>query len=284
MNTATGFLNGAVCTIAALGSLPFLETTFRITTNTWLLELGSPEQKMLKDLSVKAPGTYSHSVMVANLAEAAAREVGSDPMLARVTAYYHDVGKMLRPQFFVENQPEGSNMHKDISPNLSTIIITSHVRDGVEMLENYHVPPDLIEIIEQHHGTSVVKYFYEKAVDDADGQPVDENRFRYHLSKPHRRTAGILMLADSVEAGARALERPSASAIEQTVERIVNGKLEDGQLDECDLTFSNIASMKKVFSKILIGSHHPRVEYPKQPTGSNSNAGPNKGAGATQPQ
>ncbi len=284
VNTAIGFLNGALCTIAALGSLPFLETTFRITTNTWLLELGSPEQPMLKDLSVKAPGTYSHSIMVANLAEAAAREVGSDQMLARVTAYYHDVGKMLRPQFFVENQPEGSNMHRDISPNLSSIIITSHVRDGVEMLEKYHVPPDLIEIIEQHHGTSVVRFFYEKAVEQADGEPVDENRFRYHFTKPQRRTAGILMLADSVEAGTRALERPSASAIEQTVERIVNGKLEDGQLDECDLTFSDIARIKKVFARILIGSHHPRIDYPGQPSRSVGNAGPGHGAGAAATQ
>jgi cyclic-di-AMP phosphodiesterase PgpH len=284
VNTAIGFLNGAVCTVAALGSLPFLETTFRITTNTWLLELGSPEQPILKDLSVKAPGTYSHSVMVANLAEAAAREIGSDQMLARVTAYYHDVGKMLRPQFFVENQPEGSNMHKDISPNLSSIIITSHIRDGVEMLEKYHVPPDLIEIIEQHHGTSVVKYFYEKAVEQADGSPVDENRFRYHFSKPRRRTAGILMLADSVEAAARALDRPSASAIEQTVERIVDGKLEDGQLDECDLTFSDIARIKKVFARILIGSHHPRIDYPGQPPRSVGNEGSGHGAGAAAPR
>ncbi len=262
VNTGIGFLNGAVCTVLALGSLPFLETTFRITTNTWLLELASPEQELLKELSVKAPGTYSHSIMVANLAEAAAREVGSDPMLARVTAYYHDVGKMLRPQFFVENQPEGSSMHDNVSPSLSTIIITSHVRDGVEMLEKYHVPPDLIEIIRQHHGTSLVRYFYEKAIEEADGQPVDENRFRYHFEKPRRRTAGILMLADSVEAAARTMQRPSASVIEQTVERVVDAKLDDGQLDECDLTFSDIVSIKRVFSRILIGVHHPRVDYP----------------------
>jgi hypothetical protein len=246
--------------------LPFLETTFRITTNTWLLELASPEQKMLKDLSIKAPGTHSHSVMVANLAEAAARVVGSDPMLARVAAYYHDVGKIIRPQFFIENQPEDANMHANISPNLSTLIITSHIRDGVEMLEQNHLPPDLIDIIRQHHGTSVVRYFYQRAQEESGGEPVDENRFRYHFEKPRKSTAGILMLADSVEAGARTLQRPSAATIEQTVERIVNGKLEDGQLDECDLTFSDIVKIKEVFARILIGSHHPRINYPAQLT------------------
>jgi cyclic-di-AMP phosphodiesterase PgpH len=266
VNTGIGFLNGALCTIAALGSLPFLETTFRITTNTWLLELASPEQELLKELSRKAPGTYSHSVMVANLAEGAAREVGSDPMMARVAAYYHDVGKMLRPQFFVENQPEGSSMHDGISPNLSALVITSHVRDGVEMLEKDHLPPSLVEIIRQHHGTSLVRYFYERAVDDALDEQVEESRFRYHFEKPKSRTAGILMLADSVEAGARAMQKPSASAIEQAVERIVNGKLEDGQLDECDLTFSDIVKIKKVFARILIGTHHPRIIYPPQMT------------------
>ncbi len=264
-NTGVGFLNGAVCTVIALGTLPFLETTFRVTTNTWLLELASPEQKLLKELSIKAPGTYSHSVMVANLAEAAAREVGSDPMLARVSAYYHDVGKMLRPQFFVENQPEGASLHENISPSLSAIVITSHVRDGVEMLLENHIPPDLVDIVKEHHGTSLVRYFYEKALDEAEGQTVDENRFRYHFEKPRQRTAGILMLADSVEAGARTMQRPSASLIEQTVERIVDGKLEDGQLDECELTFNDIVKIKKVFARILIGTHHPRIDYPAPP-------------------
>lgn len=278
VNTLVGLLNGAICTVVALGSLPFLETTFRIATNTWMMELASPEQKLMKELSLKAPGTYSHSIMVANLAEAAAREVGSDPTLARVTAYYHDVGKILRPQFFVENQPEGASMHSGISPNLSTLIITSHVRDGVDMLEANHVPPNLIDIIKQHHGTSIVRFFYERAVEESGGEPVDENRFRYHFEKPKGRTAGILMLADSVEAGARTLLRPSGSAIEQTVERIVNGKLEDGQLDECDLTFSDIVKIKKAFTRMLIGSHHPRIDYPLEVTGfEKRNASKNKG-------
>jgi putative nucleotidyltransferase with HDIG domain len=261
-NTGAGLLNGAVCTIITLGTLPFLETTFRVTTNTWLLELASPDQKLLKELSLKAPGTYSHSIMVANLAEAAANEIGSDQMLARVSAYYHDVGKMLRPQFFIENQPEGASLHSNIRPNLSAIIITSHVRDGVEMLEENHIPPDLVDIVRQHHGTSLVRYFYEKAIEEADGEPVDENRFRYHFEKPRRRTSGILMLADSVEAAARAQQKPSAALIGQTVERVVNSKLEDGQLDECDLTFSDIVKIKKVFARMLIAAYHPRVDYP----------------------
>lgn len=262
LNTGIGFLNGLICTIVAMGCLPFLETTFRVTTKTWLLELASPEQELLKELSVKAPGTYSHSVMVANLAEAAAREIGSDAMLARVAAYYHDVGKLKRPQFFIENQSENSRPHNGISPNLSTLVITSHVRDGVEMLEKHHLPPDIVDIVRQHHGTSVVKFFYDKAVKDAGGVPVDENRFRYHFPKPRRRTSGILLLSDAVEATACTLDRPSAAAIEQMVDRIVDGKLADGQLDESDLTLSDISTLKSVFSKILISAYHPRIDYP----------------------
>jgi len=261
LHTGIGFLNGAICGIVAVGSLPFLETTFGVTTNPWLLELASPEQQILKELSMKAPGTYSHSVMVANLSEAAAREVGSDPMIARVAAYYHDVGKMKRPQFFVENQPPDRSLHDDISPNLSALIITSHVRDGVEMLERCHIPPDLVEIVKQHHGTGLVRYFYERASDD-EGKPADESRFRYHFDKPRGKTAGILLLADAVEATARTIDRPTPSAIEQMVDRIVDSKLEDGQLDDCDLSFSDIRNIKKVFSKNLISTYHPRIYYP----------------------
>jgi putative nucleotidyltransferase with HDIG domain len=280
INAGIGFINGAVCAVVAMGALPFLETTFRVTTNTWLLELASPEQELLKELSVKAPGTYSHSVMVANLAEVAARAVGSDPLQARVAAYYHDVGKMKRPQFFVENQPEGVNPHEGLSPNLSALIITSHVRDGVEMLEAEHIPPDLVEIVKEHHGTSMVRYFYEKAMDQDGSADVEENRFRYHFPKPHRRTAGILMLADSVEATARTLNRPSAATIEQMVSRIVDGKMVDGQLDDCDLTYSDLTRIKAAFSRILIGAYHPRVDYPQAPAAGGEKHGPRKAGGS----
>jgi len=262
LHSALGLLNGAVCGIIAMGALPFLETTFRVTTNTWLLELASPEQEMLKDLSMQAPGTYSHSVMVANLAEAAAREVGSDPLLARVASYYHDIGKIKRPQFFVENQAPGRNPHDNLSPNLSALIIISHVKDGVEILEKNHIPPDLVEIIKEHHGNSLVRYFYEKALESSEKGEVEESRFRYHFDRPHRRTAGILMLADSVEATARTLDRPSASQIEQMVDRIIQGKLDDGQMDDCDLTFSDFKKIRDAFLKILISAYHPRVDYP----------------------
>ncbi|MBU4240589.1 MAG: HDIG domain-containing protein [Actinobacteria bacterium] len=262
LNTAIGFANGFLCMIVAMGLLPFLETTFRVTTSTRLLELASPEQELLKELSMKAPGTYSHSVMVANLAEAAAREIGGDPMLARVAAYYHDVGKLKRLQFFIENQPANSSPHNRITPNLSALVITSHVKDGVEMVKRHHLPPDIVDIIEQHHGTSVVRFFYDRAVEAADGGPVDLDRFRYHFPKPRRRTAGILLLADAVEATARTLNRPSSAAIEQMVNRIVDGKIADGQLDESGITFSDVNKIRGVFSKILISAYHPRIEYP----------------------
>jgi len=275
LNTGIGFLNGAICTVLAMGSLPFLETTFRVTTNTWLLELASPDEELLKELSVKAPGTYTHSVMVANLAEAAARQIGGDQMLARVASYYHDVGKIKRPQFFVENQLPDANPHDGMSPSLSALVIIAHVKDGVEMLEKNHIPPDLVEIIKQHHGTSIVRYFYEKAL-EADPS-VDEEPFRYHHPKPHRRTAGILMLADSVEATARTLDHPSAASIEQMVDRIVEGKLADGQLDECSLTFDELNKLKTAFSKVLIGTYHPRIDYPAEmATRARENARKNK--------
>ncbi|MBN1289859.1 MAG: HDIG domain-containing protein [Actinobacteria bacterium] len=261
--TGIGFLNGFISSVVAMGLLPFLETTMKVTTNPWLLEIASPEQELLKELSMKAPGTYSHSVMVANLAEAAAREIGSDPLIARVAAYYHDIGKTKRAQFFIENQPEGSNPHNDISPNLSSLIITSHVKDGIEMLNSSGLPKDIIDVIKQHHGTSIVKYFYEKAIEDGENERVDENRFRYHFDKPKSKTAAILMLADGVEATARTLPSTSASAIEQMVSRIVDDKIDDGQLDECDITFGDISKIKSVFAKILISTYHPRITYPK---------------------
>lgn len=263
LNTAVGFTNGIICIIVAMGLLPFLETTFRVTTNTWLLELASPEQALLKELSIKAPGTYSHSVMVANLSEAAAREVGSYPMLARIASYYHDVGKLKRPQFFIENQSGNSSPHDRISPNLSKLVITSHVKDGVEMLRKQHMPPDIVDIIEQHHGTSVVRYFYDRALEAAEGEPVDINTFRYQFPKPKSKTAGILLLADSVEATARTVDRPSSKSIEQMVDRVIEGKIADGQLDDSGLTLSDIRKIKGVFSKILISAYHPRIDYPK---------------------
>lgn len=266
LNTGIGFLNGFISSVVAMGLLPFLESTMKVTTNPWLLEIASPEQELLKELSMKAPGTYSHSVMVANLAEAAAREIGSDPLMARVASYYHDIGKTKRAQFFIENQPEGSNPHNDISPNLSSLIITSHVKDGVDMLNKEGLPKDIIDIIKQHHGTSVVKYFYQKALDDSDNENIDENRFRYHFEKPKSKTAAILMLADAVEAAARTLPSTSASAIEQMVSRIVDDKIGDGQLDDCDITFKDISEIKNVFSKILISTYHPRITYPKTPS------------------
>lgn len=265
LNAGIGLLNGAICGVVAMGSLPFLETTFGVTTNTWLLELASPEQELLKELSVRAPGTYSHSVMVANLAEAGAREVGSDALLARVAAYYHDVGKMKRAQFFVENQPGDRNPHEALSPNLSALIITAHVKDGVDMLEKGNVPEEIIDIVREHHGNSLVEFFYQRALEEEGKDSVEEGRFRYHFDKPKRKTAGILLLADSVEATARTLARTTAASLRQMVDRVVDGKLADGQLDECGLTFSDMKKLRTVFTRILVSTYHPRVDYPWTP-------------------
>lgn len=263
LNTGAGFLNGAAFSTTAMGILPFLETTFRITTRQWLLELASPEQKLLKDLSLKAPGTYSHSIMVANLAEAAAREIGSDPILARVAAYYHDIGKIKRPQFFIENQPQGRSPHEGLKPSLSALVITSHVRDSVDILQENHFPPDIVSIVRSHHGTGLVKYFYERAIEAMpESGEVDKSRFRYKYDLPKGKTAGILLLADSVEAAARTMPRRAVAMLENMIERIVNEKLTDGQLDQSDLTFRDLKNIKVAFSKILSSSYHPRIEYP----------------------
>ncbi len=263
LSAGAGFLNGAVFSAMTMGILPFLETTFRVTTRQWLLELASPEQELLKELSLKAPGTYSHSIMVANLAEAAAREIGSDPILARVTAYYHDIGKIKRPQFFIENQPPGKNPHEGLKPSLSALVITSHVRDSVEILERNHFPPEIVSITRSHHGTGLVRYFYDRAVEamSASGE-VDKSCFKYKYDLPRGKTAGILLLADSVEAAARTLPRRTPALLESMIDKIIEEKMTGGQLDQSDLTFRDIKKIKVAFLKILSSSYHPRIEYP----------------------
>ena len=261
LHTGIGFLNGALCSVVAMGSLPFMESILRVATNTSLLELASPEHPLLKELSLKAPGTYNHSVIVANLAEGAAKAIGADPLLARVASYYHDLGKVDRPQFFFENHA-GSNPHDWISPNLSAIIIARHPRRGAELTEEHLLPNEIVDIIREHHGTGLINYFYDKAQQEAGKEGVEEDRFRYHTPRPHTKVAGLLLLADSVEAAARAMEKPTRGALEQLVEKIIDEKVADGQLDECELCMKDINQIKRTFVQIMKSSYHPRIEYP----------------------
>lgn len=259
----SGAVGGMLSAVLGYGLLPFFEHLFGVTTDVRLLELSNPANPLLRDLMVSAPGTYSHSVMTANLAEAAAEAIGANPLLARVGAYYHDIGKIRRPGFFVENQAGAANPHDTTAPSLSALIITAHVREGVELARKAKLPDEIVDIILQHHGTSLVSYFFNKASEgDA---PVYEDDFRYDGERPRSREAALVMLADSAEASVRAIKKPTLPRIENTVRKVVDGKVDDGQLDEAALTLADIETTIKVCAKLLASMYHPRIEYPDAP-------------------
>ncbi|MGB9680045.1 MAG: HD family phosphohydrolase [Thermoanaerobacteraceae bacterium] len=257
-----GVVNGAFSTILVIGTLPFWEAAFDILTPLKLLELANHDNPLLKKLLIDAPGTYHHSIIVANLAEAASDAIGANSLLVRVGAYYHDIGKIKRPYFFKENQFSEENLHDKISPDLSTLVITSHVKDGVELAKKYKLPEAIIDLIKQHHGTSLVKYFYNKALKSEDGI-CEEDAFRYPGPKPQTKEAGILMLADSIEASVRSISQPTDENIETMVNKIIDDRLSDGQLEDCDLTLKDIKAMRESFLSSLNGMYHHRIEYPE---------------------
>ena len=259
--TGGAFISG----ILAMGLLPFLESSFNLVTNMKLLELSNPNNLLLKRLLMEAPGTYHHSIMVANLAEVAAEEVGANPMLVRVGAYYHDIGKIKRPFFFGENQLGGVNPHDKISPALSTTIIISHVKDGLELAKEYDVPTIVTDMIAQHHGTTLVKYFYYTLKNNSENPDlIKEDDFRYPGPKPQTKEAAIIMMADSVEAAVRSIQEPTLYKIEAMVNNIIKDKLNSNQLNECDLTFKDLEVIKACFLKVLKGIYHHRIEYPTE--------------------
>lgn len=257
-----GLVNGIVSSILAIGSLAYLESLFGITSAIKLLELSNPNQPLMKRMLVEAPGTYHHSLMVANMAEAAAEAVNADPLLARVGAYYHDIGKLKRPYFFVENQFAQENPHDKISPSLSTLIITSHVKDGVEMAKEAKLPQVITDIIQQHHGTDLVKYFFHRAQENEKDGTIEEQDFHYTGPKPQTKEAAIVMLADATEAAVRSMQRPTPGRIEAMVRKIIKERLDDGQLDESDLTLKDLDTIANSFVRVLTGIFHARVEYP----------------------
>ncbi len=253
-------LNGVLSAIFVIGTLPYWESMFNVVTPIRLGEMANPNQALLKRLLIEAPGTYHHSLMVANMAEAAAETIGADPLLARVGGYYHDVGKIKRPDFFVENQIAGQNPHDRISPRLSTIIILSHPRDGVQLAEQYNVPDVVRDIIAQHHGTGVVSFFFRRS--QAQEQvPVSDAEFRYEGPVPRTREAAIVMLADSVEAAVRSLEHPTPHKIETLIRKIIKDRLDDGQLDDCALTLKELGRIREAFLHVLGGRFHHRIDY-----------------------
>jgi len=258
-----GAVNGILSAVLMIGVLPYLETAFSITSMIKLLELSNPNHYLLKRLLLEAPGTYHHSLMVGNLAEASAESIDANPLLVRVGAYYHDIGKIKRPDYFVENQRGFDNPHEKIAPALSALIIISHVKEGIELAREARLPQAIIDFIEQHHGTSLAKYFYNQALEEDREGNISEDSFRYEGPRPKSKEVALVMLADSVEAAVRSLQDPTPEKIRNMVRLIIKDKLNDGQLELCDLTFKDLDIIANSFCKVLEGIYHKRIEYPE---------------------
>jgi putative nucleotidyltransferase with HDIG domain len=250
--------------VLTYGLLIFFERLFGITTDLTLLELSNFDKPLLRDLSRKAPGTFNHSMTMGTLGEAAAEKVGANPLLARVGAYYHDVDKILTPGNFVENQLSSKNIHEDLSPDESVKIILQHVKEGIKLAEEHKLPNEIIEFIPMHHGTMTLSFFYEKAKKLYGDEKVNVKDFRYPGPKPATKETAIIMLADGCESAVRAIEEPDAAKVENIIDNIIQSRIDDGQLDESPLTFSDINKIKEAFLNILLGQHHKRIRYPKQ--------------------
>jgi len=259
-----------VCCYLVAGSLPFIEQAFGVVTDISLLELTGVSHPLLQELARRAPGTYNHSMTVASLAEAAAESIGANGLLARVGAYFHDIGKMTKAEYFIENMTEGSeNHHKSLAPAMSTLIIIGHVKDGLELAEEHNLPEPLQNFIEQHHGTTLVEYFYHEATrkrDEDHRTDADESSFRYPGPKPQSRETAVLMLADAVESASRTLKEPTPKRIQSLVHEISMKRLLDGQFDECNLKMNEIRMIEESLIKSLLAAHHGRVRYPGQKT------------------
>ncbi|MDF2891996.1 MAG: phosphohydrolase [Clostridia bacterium] len=262
-NAVFGFVGGILSAVLTIGTLPFFEATFDIITPIKLLELSNPNQPLLRRLLIEASGTYYHSILVGNLAEAAAEEIGANSLLCRIGAYYHDIGKLKRPYFFKENQITKDNPHDKITPNLSTLIITSHVKDGIDLATKNKLPSSIINIIREHHGNTLVAYFYHKALNSEAADTITEEKFRYSFPRPQSKESAIVMLADSVEAYIRSLSEPTQHQVELGVKKIIKEKLQDDQLDESDITLRDLDKVAKAFVKVLAGIFHDRIEYPE---------------------
>lgn len=256
-------VNGFLAASLTMVTFKGFEQLFDVLTNFTLLELSDFNQPLLKRMILEAPGTYHHSLIVGNLSEAAADTIGADSLLTRVGAYYHDIGKMDKAEYFTENQLAGGNKHEDLEASVSRLVIINHVRNGIELGKKYKLNHKVIDFIPQHHGTSLTYYFYQKALEDAENRTeVDEANYRYPGPKPQSKETAIVLLADSVEAATRSLDEPNPKKIEELVRKIINNKFIDGQLDECNLTLKEIDQIAATFIKVLSAMYHSRVKYP----------------------
>jgi len=262
MMAGFGLMNGIFSGILANGVLPYMENMFSLATSSRLLELADLSQPLLKRLADEAPGTYQHSIAVATLAEAAANGINADPLLTKISAYFHDIGKLKRPMYFAENQSD-QNRHDQVTPYMSSLILIGHIRDSLDLGREYGLPERVLSIMSQHHGTTLISYFFEEAKKNKDGEDVSEDRFRYPGPKPQTKEAAIIMLADSVEAAARTLPQHTHSKIEGLVQKIIEHKLNDeNQLDESDLTLKDIEKIEQIFVRTISSMYHSRVDYP----------------------
>ncbi len=279
----SAFIGGVLVGVIATGLMPLIEMSFGYTTDIKLMELANLDQPLLRELMVQAPGTYHHSVIVSNMVEASARAIGANPLLAKVAAYYHDIGKIKKPLYFIENQVGKANRHEKLAPSMSALILIAHVKDGVELARQAKLGREIRSIIEQHHGTSLISFFYEKAKERSEKKGdrslhVKEEDFRYRGPRPQTKEAGLVMLADVIEAASKTLVDPTSARIQGMVQKIMNKVFSDGQLDECELTLKDLHAIAKSFNKTLSGIFHHRVEYP-EPVAKAAASRPKEGSG-----
>jgi putative nucleotidyltransferase with HDIG domain len=264
-----GFVSGVVSSLVAMMFIPLLETIFNVTTDVKLLELSNLNHPLLKEMVVKAPGTYHHSLVVGSMVESAAEEIGANSLLAKVMSYYHDIGKTEHAAYFIENQKPGQNPHDHLSPHMSKTILIAHVKDGVELGLKYKLGDPIIDGIVQHHGTTLISFFYNRALEAQNEEHglVSEEEFRYPGPKPQFREAALIMLADSIEAASRSLDEPTPVRLQNIVKNIIQRKFMDGQLDDCNLTLKDLTLIEEAFIRILLGIYHQRIDYPKKAGG-----------------
>ncbi len=256
--------NALISPVLTYGLLIFFERFFKITTDLTLLELSNFDRPLLKELARKAPGTFNHSMTMGTLAETAAENIGANPLLARVGAYYHDIGKTITPQNFVENQLNNQNVHENLEPEESVSLIKRHVEEGIELAKEYNVPQEIVDFIPMHHGTMTMSFFYEKAKQKYGEDKVNIDDYKYPGPKPNTKETAIIMLADGCESAVRAIENPDATKVENVINKIIKSRLDDNQLDQAPITFRDLTKIKESFTSILLGQHHRRIRYPKQ--------------------
>jgi len=274
----SAILVSTLTAVVVSGLLPLLEALFRITTDVSWIELADLNHPLLKKMTIEAPGTYHHSLVVATLAETAAEEIGANAIMCRVCSYFHDIGKMNKPVYFVENIGDAPNPHDELTPNMSALIVMAHVKDGVDMAIQYKLNPQIVNVIQEHHGTSLIQFFYHRALKlrdevqqqfedgkahEEDIPEVKEESFRYSGPKPRTRESAIISLADSVESASRSLQKPTPKKIDELIESIFRDRLNDGQLDDAALTLEDLATIKRSFAATLRSMMHTRIEYPK---------------------